>query len=388
MQNTQKPRIPHHNTPRHQVITMNRNIHKPIHGGMVWDIAEKLKTDINNIIDFSTNNNPLGPPRKLISALIKNIKTITYYPDPEHKKLKTELAKYYNINEENIIIGNGATELIHLFAQTFISKNDKVIIPIPTFEEYQYAAEKMNAKIIHIKPKPNMHIDIKTIISKLNNTKAIFICNPNNPTGILEKQKDILNLIKEANKTNTLILLDESFTDLVVTKRPYTLINSINQFNNLFIIKSLTKIYSIPGLRIGFGAGPKHIITELNKNRIPWNITTLAEKAITETLPITKKYLKKSRKIIKQEREYLIKELTKINGIKIISGDANFLLIDITNTGYTSQELTEQLIKHHILIRDCSTFTGLTNSYIRIAIKTHKQNTILINLLKQIIDKK
>lgn len=367
---------------------MNRNINKPIHGGMIWDAAEKLKTDINNIIDFSTNNNPLGPPRKLISTLIKNIKTLTYYPDPEYKKLKTELAKYYNINEENIIIGNGATELIHLFAQTFISKNDKVIIPVPTFEEYQYAAEKMNAKIIHIKLKPNMHIDIKTIISKLNNTKAVFICNPNNPTGILEKQKDILNLIKEANKTNTLILLDESFTDLVVTKRPYTLINSINQFNNLFIIKSLTKIYSIPGLRIGFGAGPKHIITQLNKNRIPWNITTLAEKAIIETLPITKKYLKKSRKIIKQEREYLIKELTKINGIKIISGDANFLLIDITNTGYTSQELTEQLIKHHILIRDCSTFTGLTNSYIRIAIKTHEQNTILINLLKQIINKK
>jgi threonine-phosphate decarboxylase len=362
-------------------------IHKPIHGGMIWDAAEKLKTSVDSIIDFSTNNNPLGPPKKLILALIKNTKALTYYPDPEYKKLKAALAKYYNINEENIIVGNGATELIHLFAQTFISKNDKVIIPIPTFEEYQYATEKMKAKIIHIKLKPDMHIDIETIISKLNNIKAIFICNPNNPTGILEKRKDILNLIKEANQTNTLILLDESFIDLVVTKRPYTLINSINQFNNLFIIKSLTKIYSIPGLRIGFGIGPKHIITELNKNRIPWNVSTLAEKAIVEILPITKKYLKKSRKLIRQEREYLIKELSKIKGIKIVSGDANFLLINIENTGYTSQELTEQLMKHHILIRDCSTFTGLTNSYIRIAIKMHDQNTILINLLKQIINK-
>ncbi len=364
---------------------MNKTIQQPIHGGMVWDASEKLKTNVDNIIDFSTNTNPLGPPKKLTSALIKNIKSLHYYPDPDYKKIRSKLAELYNIKEENIIIGNGATELIHLFAQVFISKNDKVIIPIPTFEEYQYASEKVNAKIIHVQLKPDMHLDIKTIISKLNNTKAIFICNPNNPTGILEKQKDIINLIREAEKRDVLVLLDESFIDLVITKRPYTLLTLVNKFNNLFIIKSLTKIYSIPGLRIGFGAGPKHLITELNKYRIPWNVSTLAEKAILDILPITSKYLKESRKIIRKERKYLIEELQKINGIKIVSGDANFLFIDISKTGYTSTQLTEELLKHHILIRDCSTFTGLTNTHIRIAIKKHEQNMILVNLLKQLI---
>ncbi|MGB9728410.1 MAG: threonine-phosphate decarboxylase CobD [Thermoprotei archaeon] len=365
-----------------------KELKQPVHGGRVWDAAEKLNINVEKIIDFSTNTNPLGPPKQLITTLIKNINTVAYYPDPDYRTLRMELARFYNINEENIIVGNGATELIHLFAQTFISENDRVIIPIPTFEEYQYASQKVSARIIYIKSKNNMHINIDKIISKMNNTKVIFVCNPNNPTGILEKQEDILNLIKEANKRNVLVFLDESFMDLVVTKKPYTLIRSVNMFDNLFIIRSLTKIFSIPGLRIGFGVSSKYLIKELNKHKIPWNVSTLIEKTIPEALKYARQYLKTSRKIIKQERNYMISELSKIDGIKVISGDANFLFIDISETGLTSSELADQLIKHRILIRDCSTFTGLNNSYIRIAIKKHRENILLINALKTIVIRK
>jgi len=360
-------------------------IHRPVHGGMVWKAAEWLKTDVNKIIDFSVNINPLGPPKKLVQYLTKNIKTITYYPDPEYKRLKAALAEYYNVDNDSIIVGNGATSLIHLFAQTFISRSDKVIIPIPTFEEYQYAAGKSGARIIYSKARPNMHMNTKEIISKLNNTKAVFVCNPNTPTSILEKRDEILNLIKKAHQTNTLILLDESFADLVVTKTPYTLINVTNKIDNLFVVKSLTKIYNTPGLRVGFGIGQRRIITELEKNKIYWSVSTLAAEAIAQILPKSKTYVERSRRYIKKEREHLIRKLSKINGMNVVGSDANFLLIDIKDTTYTSQQLTNQLIRQNILIRDCSTFTGGSNTYIRIGIKTRKENKILISALKQIM---
>ena len=361
--------------------------HHPIHGGMIWEASEKLNTSINNIIDFSSNINPLGPPEKLISTLINSLDLVRYYPDPNYRELRLALADIYGVDAENIMVGNGATEIIHVFAQAFISAEDRVLIPIPTFDEYRYAVEKVGAKIVYIGLRSNMHIDVDAIISRIESdkVKAVFLCNPNNPTGVFENQSDLLRLLDKASERNVLVFLDESFTDFVVSKKPYSLIKVVNNYSNLFIVKSLTKILGIPGLRIGIGIGSKSITTRLNRYRITWSVSTITERAVLSILSELNEYLRVCREFIKRERNFIIKQLSKVDSIRVVSGDANFLFIYVGNSGYTSLEIAEYLLKRHILIRDCSTFTGLTDSYIRVAIRRHNENIALINSLKELV---
>lgn len=361
-----------------------RGLKPCIHGGDVWQVASNYNFRVKDIIDFSSNINPLGPSKTAIEAILNNLWQIPYYPDPDYIELRKAISKHLgNVNVNNIVVGNGSTELIYLFAFTFIERGDSALIPIPTFSEYEKAVKRAGGRAIYINLDKGFRVRPKNLIDKMGSSiKAIFLCNPNNPTGILTPIEDTLEIVEAALRKNILVFIDESFVEFAGQR--HSLASRIDKYPNLFILKSLTKVFGLAGLRIGYGVAGEDIARLLSRANIPWNINCLAQVATIAALG-DKEYLKRSRSLIKREREYMLTELNKIRGLDPYPSDANFILIDIRRTRLTASQLRRRLLKHGILIRDCSSFKGLDKYYIRISIKTREDNERLIEKLKMIL---
>ena len=290
--------------------------------------------------------------------------------------LKKSLKWYVKIPENQIIVGNGATELIYNFCQSFLNRKTPVLIQSPTFGEYEAAAKLMGCKISFFKTL-NLSEDSEKFISKIPKNGCVFVCNPNNPTGELLSKNIVLKIIIAARKKKSLVFLDESFIELVPDSNQ-SIIKFTKKFDNLFILRSMTKSFGLAGLRIGYGVSSKQIIAVLNKIKIPWNVSGLAQDAARAAL-CHSFYLDKAKKVIEKESNYLRNSISHIDGFQCHDTSTNFILI---KTKTNSKEIQKKLLKKKILIRDASTFHGLNQHYIRIAVKTHKENQKLVKALE------
>jgi threonine-phosphate decarboxylase len=357
-----------------------RSLEPCIHGGDIWKYDPYCK----NILDFSANVNPLGPSSKAIEAIKKRLWQIQFYPDSNSNALREALSRYIKgISPDNVIVGNGSTELIYLFSEVFIEKGDEVLIPIPTFGEYENAVRKAGGKPKHIRLNKDFTIDLNNFLREIGSlTKVIFLCNPNNPTSTLIPREDLLEIIKKANGEHVLVFIDETFIEFV--DKGFSLASRVKTYKNLFILRSFTKAFGLTGLRVGYGVACEEIINLLFKVKIPWNVNSLAQAAAIATLQ-DMEYLERTRKLIKEEREFLLNELRQICGLKVFPAYANFILIDVRKTSFTATQLKERMLKLGILIRDCSSFKGLDKYYIRIAIRTRQENEKLLAALRKVI---
>lgn len=332
----------------------------------------------SNVLDFSSNISPLGPSQMVRKTIKNHLDSVKIYPDSESTSLKKNLQNYLKIPYSQIVIGNGATEIIYNFCQAFLSNKTSVLIPIPTFGEYESAAKLRGSKISFFKTM-NLEKDTDEFISKFPSNGCIFICNPNNPTGHLMQKQTLQKIITSAHKKKSLVFVDECFIELVPDLNE-TIIELVKKFPNLFVLRSLTKSFALAGLRIGYGVGSKQIISILNNIKIPWNVSGIAQYAASTALD-DPTYLIKVNKIIKKESSYLIDCISKFNNFKCIPTSTNFILI---KTKINSKILQKKLLEKKILIRDCSTIHGLNHNYFRIAVKTRKENDKLIKSLEML----
>ena len=347
--------------------------HKPvIHGGL------SAKQSDSNILDFSSNIVPITIPKVLKNTIKKQINVINSYPDIHCSRLLTELALYTKIPKANLIVGNGAIEIIYNFCNAFISKDTPVLIPIPTFAEYETASTLNNAKVSFFNTM-DLSKHLQEFISLIPRNGCIFICNPNNPTGNLISKNDLLKILSSAQKFNSLVFVDECFIELVPESNE-SIISSIKHFDNLIVLRSLTKSFGLAGLRIGYAASSKPIISVLKKIKIPWSINSIAEQTAITALH-NSSYFLKSISIIEKEYKFLTSKINTITGFQCLDSKTNFILI---KTKKNSSQIQRNLLDKKILVRDCKNFRGLNNHFIRIAIKSHKDNVKLINALETI----
>jgi len=344
-----------------------------VHGGK----NPSQMTDLN-IIDFSSNISPIGTPPSVKKTIKKNLDNIKNYPDFSSSSVILSLKKYTQLEKSNLLVGNGAIEIIYNFCFAFLSKNTKVLIPIPTFQEYETAAKINNCKIAYFKTM-NLSENLEQFISKIPKNGCIFICNPNNPTGKLLQKNQLLKIIKEAKKLSTLVFVDECFIEMVPESNE-SVISYVKKYDNLFILRSLTKSFALPGIRIGYAAASKHMIEILQKIKIPWSVNSLAQHAAEAALK-NKSHLVKSNLIIKKELNYLTNKIGKLDGFDCNKSSTNFILI---KTKKNSTNLQKKLLEKKILIRDCKNFRGLNNHHIRIAVKSHKDNLKLVKALENV----
>ncbi len=342
------------------------------HGGNIYEVIHKFRREV---IDFSANINPLGLTRRAKRELLKNIGRISHYPDPDSRDLVREIARYWGIEEANILLGNGSSELVYLLA--FVLRPQKVVIPAPTFSEYERAVRLVKGKIKWLMLKEVE--DFTLNLSPFGETDWLIICNPNNPTG---------NLLVEERRIDhpfaRLVLVDEAFLDFLPDERRHTFVWKATQEKRFVVLRSFTKFFALPGLRLGYLIGHKDLIHFLKRASVPWNINVFAQ-LLARLMISDKGYIRRTRELIRKERSFLYRELGKIEGLKPFPSVVNFLLVKIEDGKINSFILTRRLIHQGILIRNCWDFRYLSDRFIRIAVRSHRENVKLIHALKEIL---
>ncbi|OGN89920.1 MAG: hypothetical protein A2Y88_10905 [Chloroflexi bacterium RBG_13_48_10] len=365
----------------------NRLISHGTHGGEIHD--ENPIPTANEVVDFSTNINELIPSEIIRDSVLKATKKIPQYPDSNSSDLKQELAYYFGnmLKVENFIVGAGSMELITLFCDMFVSPGDDAIIPHPTFSEYDWAIRRNggNIKTIFRRESRDFRIEKDEIIRSFTpKTKVVFLCNPNNPNGLLESPSDIESIIAAALERKILVLVDETFIEFTGEENSFAF--KIHRFENVFICRTFTKFFGVPGLRVGFSIGQPEMLNILRKGQNLWSVNCIGQ-VVAQNLLRNNESIKKIKTLLEDERHYLMTKLKAIPGVKVYPSNANYLLLNLQALGLTAQELKQQLLGNGILIRDCSNYPGLNEFYVRIAFKTREKNSRFLDLLQKIINR-
>ena len=256
-------------------------------------------------------------------------------------------------------------------------------MPAPTFSEYEEAILSIGGDIeyFHLKEEESFILNNKFIESINENIDITFICNPNNPTGALTDKEFIEKVLRKSLDTNTIVVIDESFLDFVKDNINYSSKELLNQYNNLIIVKSLTKFFAMPGARIGYGiCSNKNIIHKINKVMVPWTVNIMATEGIIQGLK-EKDYIENSIEYVNDEKEYLYSALKEISFIKVFEPSVNFIMFKILK----NIDLKYELLRKKLLIRSCDNYIGLNNSFYRVAVRNREENNELIRQLKNIL---
>lgn len=351
------------------------------HGGNISEISRLYDISINDIIDFSSNINPLGLSINLKNVFINSFNDISKYPDITYFDLKKSISDYEGVFIDDINLGNGASESIFNIVRAIKPKN--VLLFVPTFSEYEQATFSINAnvKYSYLDEENNFNITKKNIDDISSDIDMLFLCNPNNPTGNLIDINVLESILQKCFECNVNLVVDESFLDFVEDSNEYSCKKFLKEYNNLILVKSLTKFFAIPGLRIGYSISKNNdVVRSINNMTVPWNINSIVSSLTIQCLK-EKEYISKTISYIKKEKEYLFKELQAFEDLKVFNPSVNFIMFKLNK----NIDLKEKLLDFNILIRHCNNYEGLDSTYFRVAVKTSKNNKKLINIMKKII---
>lgn len=353
-------------------------MYRSVHGGDIYN--ESLKNNASEILDYSANINPLGIPAGIRKALQKAIADCVNYPDPFCRELRTGLGAYLKISPAAIYCGNGAADV--LFRLLSALRPKRTLLLAPTFADYEKAAVAAGSKIDYFTLEPEQGFAVTPQILKAitKRTGMVILCNPNNPTGLLISKTLLLQVTERCKEFNIPLLVDECFLEFLPDWEEYSLLDVLDRYPNLILLKAFTKIYAIPGIRLGYClTADADLIERLYEAGQDWNVSVPAQAAGVAALD-EKEYLVASRAIIAQERAYMIAQLRLI-GFTVWEGTANYLFLR-SNRGI---DWKDALKKRGILIRDCSNYRGLGPGYFRVAVKTRRDNRKLIKCMKDIV---
>lgn len=347
------------------------------HGGDIYsqrDIPENKK-----LIDFSANVNPLGMPPAVKRAIIENIDAFSNYPDPLCRELIEEISIYENVPNGNIVCGNGAADIVYRIAS--VIKPKVTLLPAPTFSEYQQAVETVNStiKYHYLSEDKGFLIDEEILDLLSPEVELMFLCNPNNPTGVPVEKELVLSIADRCKLNNTFLVVDECFVDFLDNSQKFSIVKELKGYDNVIVLKAFTKIYAMAGIRLGYGiCSNNEVIEKIHSTGQPWNVSVIAQKCGVAALKELN-YINQTKIIIKQNREYLIERL-RMQGLKVFNSKANYILFKSEN-----KRLQRALEKEGILIRSCANYIGLNDSFFRIAVKAREDNDYLIKSLEKIL---
>lgn len=347
------------------------------HGGNIHLFRRRFNRD--EVLDFSANINPLGPPEWLRSLLNRAVEDLGHYPDPDCHDLIESIAEYGKYPPACIVPANGSTELLYLLPRLLPCR--RVVIPAPAYIDYKRAARLAGkpTEIVVMKEEDGFVLDPLRLAAQIQANDLVIIGSPNNPTGSLVNPSVVLKLAGDFPESY--FLIDEAFLDFVPEAEPLG-----GRFYNIFTLNSLTKFYAIPGLRLGFGIFPEEIAGLLREHLPPWTVNTLAQaigaKALRDRI-----YQEQTRTECRRLRSAFVEELQKFAELKVFPAAANYLFLRLSGR-ITVRELADRLSDQCILIRRCENYDGLDDSYFRIAVRSEAENRRFLNALAAILERK
>ncbi|WP_141502846.1 threonine-phosphate decarboxylase CobD [Paenibacillus luteus] len=345
------------------------------HGGDLRTAEEAFGMPAAQFVDFSSNMNPLGPPQSVKTVLSNYAAVIGQYPDPAVRGLRRKLAEKHQIDEQSIVVGNGAAELIDLIVRAL--QPERTTLAIPCFDEYGDALRKIGAAVSEIKLSADHQFQLRMEQANADCAampNSLYILgSPNNPTGQLVDP----SLIRTLLSNGAYVVVDEAFMDFVPEESRFSLVQEAAKHERLFVIRSMTKFYSIPGIRLGYIVGTPRALSGLKRLQVPWSVNSLAM-LIGEAVLEETEFSETTMAWLRQEKPWLTEQLKKI-GFQVTDSAANYLLLRIPETaGLSASMLQLEMGKQGVLIRDASRFAGLNHTYIRVAIKLRAQNEQLV----------
>jgi threonine-phosphate decarboxylase len=352
------------------------------HGGNIYDVAERLGCLPSDILDMSSNLNPLGPPPGLSEHLKGSMDTILSLPPVNSRKITSMLADRYGIPHECVLAGNGTTQFIYSIPRALGSR--KALVVGPTYSDYRDACamHRVDCNTFVTDEAHGFKPDMGRLREAVSRADTVFICNPNNPTGVLWDKSELENLCR--SNAETFFIIDESYLPFVRDSYMESAVHF--RLPNVLVLNSMSKVFRIPGLRVGFLIAPLAIIYRFESLILPWSVNSLAQAAVEYLLGnrrVSDEFLERTRAFVAEEKKRFVESVNRDAPVEIYGGSTYFVLAKLNGT-MTAADLYSALLEQRILIRDCSNFIGLDNRFVRFSLKDKESNRILCACLNEI----
>jgi adenosylcobyric acid synthase len=345
-----------------------------VHGGNLRLLAEAAGLPRERILDFSANINPLGPPEWLRPTISAAVESLVHYPDPDCAALRAAAAERYSTGLDEVLAGNGSTELLYLLPRVLGCK--RAVVPVPSYADYASAARLAGLAVetLPLREADGFRLDPAALESRLRGGEAVFLGQPNNPTGLAVPADELRALAGRHPKT--CFVLDEAFVDFTAGLESLAL----RRPANVVVLLSLTKIFAIPGLRLGCALASPEIARRVREIQPPWSVNALAE-AVGAAALADRAYVERTRAFVAGQRERLAASLGALGGFTVYPGQANFLLLRIDRPGLGAAELARRTLARGVAVRTCGNFEGLDDRFFRVAVRTEAENERLLAAL-------
>ena len=352
------------------------------HGSDLEKIEQIYHIKKEDITSFSANVNPLGISFQLRESLASHIDAITSYPDREYTSLRKSIAQYTGTDYENILVGNGSSELISILIK--IRNPKKALILGPTYSEYEREVTITGGRCHYfpLKEEDNFKLNLDSLFEALQaDVDLLIICNPNNPTSSQLTVQEIRKILDVCKQKDIFVMVDETYVEFVEDIAAITAIPLTEYYNNIIILRGISKFFAAPGLRLGYAiCGNRDLIKEINQKKNPWTINSLAAIA-GEIMFSDSDYIAQTRALISSERSRICEKLSTCKDLRIYPCHANFLLVRILHPEITADDIFDAAIRKNLMIRNCSTFPFLDNKYFRFCFMSPAKNDELLNVI-------
>lgn len=349
-----------------------------LHGGNIYRLKREGKGEL---LDYSSNINPLGVPESFKKAIIENFDILEKYPDPDYVELRENIGRYNKVDVKNIIAGNGATEILFLYMKAM--KPKKTLIISPSFAEYKRALDSVGSEIIHypLLEENNYNLDIESFLKEVPKCDLVVICNPNNPTGSFISLENIKKINDVLSEKGIKLFIDEAFIEFIRGWEDMTSV--LLEDKNIFVMRALTKFFAVPGVRLGYGITyDEEIMKKMEKYKEPWSVNSFADIA-GKIMLWDKEYIEATENWIEEEKKWFYEESCKIENIKTFKTNVNFILVKLLKKN--SSVVRDEMINKGVVVRDASNFMFLNEQYIRLAIKNRENNIKVLQALKEVM---
>ncbi len=368
-------------------------IQPAIHGGQVYQLAKQLGRPVETLIDFSASMNPLGTPVSVLQAMHTAIDGCQHYPDPNSEDLRARLSQELGIVEESILVGNGSAEIIRALPKAIDLRHGLIVGP--TFSEFERSLRLAGVATSSVDAVSAQRYapPLEALFDVLKKWKrslclkgavhhaAVFICNPNSPTGRHISRRDFRHIMSEVNRIGCWLIVDEAFIDWCPS---HSLIRDLSTCSRLIILRSFTKFFSIPGIRLGYVIGESSVIQSIQAHLPPWSVNHVAQTAGLAALNDWR-FRQRSLKFMQEERARFLRQLRALPGLKVMTSQANFVMVEVSSQ-VVADTMVRRLQAQGLLVRDCLTFPGMTQPALRFAVRRRRDNCALAQKLKQILD--
>lgn len=344
-----------------------------IPGRSADDVARAYGISPDQIIKLGSNENALGPSPRAVEAIKRHLDKISVYPSYGYVELKDAIARYLGCSHERIVVGNGSDDLLNTLVRYLLVPGDQAIIPIPTYTYYEVLVEAVHGTCVYVNRAEDFSVDIDNIIGAItDNTKLVFVCAPNNPTGNAIEKAALKRLLKS---TEALVVLDEAYAEFSTESH----VDLVNHFDNLAVCRTFSKAFGLAGLRLGYAVLDSDLARAYDKHMLAFSVNQLAVKGGVAALTDSA-FLERTVSMVTQGRRFLREKFP----MKTYPTEANFVFVD--TAPYAAQEVSEYLLRRGIIVRNCDTFRGCSNSHIRITVGQPWQNSALLDAMNEFLN--